>query len=438
VIVIVIILLPFILHAETTLTPEQEAQLRAELAQVEAEQKKAEADLTTARNQSASLKKDINVLDAKIKAAQLDIKAKNLLIQTLGHDITQKQSHINDLEDHIEKGKETLAQILRKTNEIDDATLLEIIFSQSSVSGFFRDVDTFQDIGKGLESTFEQLRSDKSTTVAEKSALELKQNATMDARYAIEVQQKNIKSDQAEKQELLDASKGNEKAYGKLLAQKQARAAQIRATLFPLAAGKKIEFGLALQYAEEASAKTGVRPAFLLAILAKESDWNANVGGCYLTDYENGNGIYISTGKPASSVMKPSRDVQPFLTITKALGLDPSNTAVSCQQVSVGGWGGAMGTAQFIPSTWMLMKDEIASLLGISGMPNPWNHKHAFMASALYLSNLGASKGGYTAEKNAACRYFSGSSCSKSKAIAGYGDDVIKRAIKIQQDIDLL
>ena len=37
---------------------------------------------------------DIVVLGAKIKAAQLKVKQENLLIQTLGDDIVQKQSHI--------------------------------------------------------------------------------------------------------------------------------------------------------------------------------------------------------------------------------------------------------------------------------------------------------------------------------------------------------
>jgi membrane-bound lytic murein transglycosylase B len=419
-------------------TPAQKVQCQADLAQAEADAKAAQAQLVDAQAQSSSLKQAIAVLDAKIKVAQANIKAKNLLIQTLGYDITQKQSHINDLEGHIAKGKETLAVILRKTNEIDTNSLPEILLSQSSVTGFFQDLDTFQSVQDGLAATFNQLRSDEASTSAEKEVLTTRQNTEIDARYAIQQEQKNIQSDQTQKTQLLAISKGNEKAYGTLLAEKQAKAAQIRAALFPLAGGKKIPFGEALQYAEAASAKTGVRPAFLLAILTNESALGANVGNCYLTDENTGNGVYASTGLPASSVMKPTRDVEPFLNITAALGLSPSNTVVSCQQASVGGWGGAMGPAQFIPSTWMLMKDSIASLLGISGMPNPWDPNHAFMASALFLSNLGASSGSYTAERNAACKYFSGSSCSKSRAIASYGDQAIKAAASIQQDINLL
>jgi len=107
-------------------------------------------------------------------------------------------------------------------------------------------------------------------------------------------------------------------------------------------------------------------------------------------------------------------------------------TLVSCPQ-SVG-WGGAMGPAQFIPSTWVLFEDSIASMLGIS-QPDPWNPQHAFMASAIYLGDLGALGGSYTKEQNAACRYYSGRSCSASALIKSYGTQVMVKADSIQRNM---
>ena len=65
-------------------------------------------------------------------------------------------------------------------------------------------------------------------------------------------------------------------------------------------------------------------------------------------------------------------------------------------------------------------------------MANPWNPQDAFIASALYLTDLGAANGGYTAQSNAACKYYSGSSCSKSSFVANYGASVMKLASTIQ------
>ena len=59
------------------------------------------------------------------------------------------------------------------------------------------------------------------------------------------------------------------------------------------------------------------------------------------------------------------------------------------------------------------------------------------MASAIYLGELGASNGGYTAERTAALKYYAGSNWNK-KANAFYGDGVMKKAVEIQANIDLL
>jgi len=417
-------------------TPQEKIQCQAALDQVNAELAQAQKDLATAQAKSSSLANDIAILAAKIKAAQLDIKAKNLLIQTLGNNITQKQSHIDALEARITRGKETISTILRKTYEIDASSLPEVILSQSSVAGFFQDLDTFESVREGLKTTFEQLRSDQAATNAEKDALTVRKNKETDARYAIQQQQKSIESNQAEQKRLLALSKGDEKAYASLAADKAAKAAQIRAALFPLAGGQKIPFGQALQYATEASQKTGVRPAFILAVLTQESALGANVGNCYLSNVSTGDGIKVNTGQLTSKVMSPTRDVPIFIQITQKLGYDPMKTVVSCPQ-SVG-WGGAMGPAQFIASTWTLLEDRISSALNLGGTPNPWNPEHAFMASGLFLSDLGASRGGYTAERNAACRYFSGSICSKSSLVASYGNSVVSKADTIQQTINQL
>ena len=133
--------------------------------------------------------------------------------------------------------------------------------------------------------------------------------------------------------------------------------------------------------------------------------------------------------------MKPERDHQSFLTIMGELGMDPDITPVSCpMKDSKGkqiGWGGAMGPAQFIPSTWMGYRGMGSA---ITGKPaNPWDIRDAFLASALKLGADGAkTKEG---EWAAAMRYFSGST---NLAYRFYGDNVVATAEKYQTDIDNL
>jgi membrane-bound lytic murein transglycosylase B len=417
-----------VVHAETT--EEREARLRKELEQVEKEQRETEAILKGAQAQSASLERDILILNTKIKAAQLNIKSKQLLIETLSKDINKKEATIGTLEDRIDRGKDTLAQLIRKTNEMDVYSLPEVFLSNQNLSDFFIDVDTFNSVEASLYDTFEDIRDVKSKTETEKNVLDKRKSQELDAKKVIEQEKKNIEAAELDKKNLLIVSKNEERGYEAVLAQKRARAAEIRAALFSLRDAEAIPFEQALQFATVASAQTGVRPAFLLAILTQESALGKNVGSCYLTDPKTGAGASVRSGNTFPNVMKPTRDVEPFIEITEALGRDPFKTLVSCPQ-SIG-WGGAMGPAQFIPSTWNLFKARIAKLLG-KKQADPWNPMDAFMASAVYLGDLGASSQTYTTERNAACRYYSGRACDPYSINITYGTQVMTKADNIQR-----
>ena len=133
--------------------------------------------------------------------------------------------------------------------------------------------------------------------------------------------------------------------------------------------------------------------------------------------------------------MKAPRDTEPFVALASRVGFDPLNTAVSCPPSY--GYGGAMGPAQFIPSTWILYEDKIAILSG-HNPPNPWDAEDAFMASAILLKENGAKTGTYSAERLAALRYFAGWKNASKAAYAFYGDDVMELATKYQNLIDVL
>ena len=191
-----------------------------------------------------------------------------------------------------------------------------------------------------------------------------------------------------------------------------------------------------------ASKTTGVRPALILAILMQESSLGVNVGACYLNSDLSGSGFSIKTGDVKQRTMNPTRDVPIFTSLLNKLSRDINKTPVSCwiaaySKGQPSGWGGAMGPSQFIPSTWVLFENRIKSATN-SSLADPWNPAHAITATALYLSDLGAVSGNEVAERNAACKYYSGRSCSSSSAGAGYGNSVMKKLYSMQQDIDKL
>jgi len=183
---------------------------------------------------------------------------------------------------------------------------------------------------------------------------------------------------------------------------------------------------------------TGVDPALALAILTQESNLGANVGQCYLTNDATGAGVGKNSGKVFAKVMSPTRDVPPFLELGLQLGFDPHKQVVSCPIASAGGWGGAMGPAQFIPSTWVLYADRVARGNGES-IANPWDPKDAMMAMSFLLADNGASAGTYTAKYNAAARYYAGWNGPQTGVGKSYATQVMNTVKNvIQPNIDFL
>lgn len=411
---------------------------RGELAKIEAELANLIKQQEAQKKNTGTLTGDVNYLNSQIKALQTKIKARSLAVAQLKVSINEKTSKIQDLSEKIEIQHQSLAQLLRNTNNFDDNNLIHILLSNENISSFYDDLESYASIKESIKKNVDEIRGNKSQIEEEKKTLEEKQDAENDAKVELESAQKKTAAAEAEKKKLLSVSKQKESEYQKLAAEKKAQADKIRTALFSLAGGtsQKIDFGTALAYANEAKKLFNIDPAFLLAVFRQESNLGSNVGQCFMTDPKTGGGVGANTGSEQIRVMHPNRDVAPFLAITDRLGLDYTKTRVSCwikdiRNGSPFGWGGAMGPAQFIPSTWKGFEVRLKKLLGYEA--NPWVARDAFMASAMYLTDLGAIGTSDSAQQRAACRYYGtgGSSCAYSRSVMNFKK-------QFQADIELL
>ncbi len=416
--------------ATSTVTSNKEVQLQKELDGINQEINGLNNTITGLKGEGVGLNRDIKLLNTNINKASLNIRAKNIQISRLGDGIADKSRTVDNLTTRMARERQSLAQLVRKTNELDQASLAEMLLSDEDLSSFFLDLDSFDAIRAGLKNSADSLRSAKAENETARQALEARQNQESDVKAELERNKRLVQSNEVEKKRLLSITKNKESEYGKVLVDRKKRATEIRAALFALRDSGEIKFGQALDYANVVSAKTGVRPAFLLAIFMQESGFGKNVGSCFLKDVSTGSGVGSRSGTVFPKVMNPTRDVPRFMNITKKLGRDPFDTLVSCPQEV--GWGGAMGAAQFIPSTWALYENLITNALGID-VADPWHARDAFMAAGFLLKDNGAKSGSYSAERDAACKYFSGRKCSQSSWAATYGNQVMAKASNIQE-----
>lgn len=402
------------------------AALEAELAKVEADIAVQAGLIAIKQKEVATLERDRQLLNSQIAKAKLVIRAHELEIERLGGNINKKTETIVDLTKRLVKITDSLAELLRQRRDLDDHTLVEILLAKASLADFFHEADNYQYLEDSIHQLFVETRTVKAETESAKSGLEQRRLAELDAKKQIEEERRRVERLEAEKKQLLAITKNQQAAYRKVLTERERRKVQIKSALFRLRGSDAITFGEALDYGNFVAGKTSVRPAFLLAVITQESNLGANVGTC--------NRPGDPPAKQWSSILKPDRDREPFLRLVRELSLDPGVVPLSCPQA--GGWGGAMGPAQFIPSTWESYRIKIVALTG-SNPPNPWTPRDAFVASGIYLSELGADARTWTAERTAALKYYAGSRWNLAKN-AFYGNEVMKIAADYQELIDTL
>ena len=424
------------------------ARLLEELKEKEEEVKKLQQGIQKENAKQNALYQEIRRINAKIRETSLAIKRKERLISRLRSEISSKEEKIRELNEKLKREKESLARILRRKHELGDTTILEFLLSSKSLSDFYHDASLFSYIQKSLSSSFKEIDALKREIFEEKQKLEEKKEEHANEKYQLALEKGKVEVEKKDRDIALRVSQSKEATLAQLKKKREEEIKKIRAMLIQFhgnGVSRKISFGEAYDYAKFAYRKTGVDPAFLIAIMQQETNLGGNVGGCYVTDLETGDGVGKNSGLSYEKVMGRA-SLPYFKYLTEKLGRDWRKTPVSCP-IDVGhrgsarkyyvgrGYGGAMGYTQFIPSTWKRVEGRVREILGAPyGVADPWNPQHAMVATALYIRDLGAhgklSKSTYSSYVRAACRYY---------GVCGfYNNSVMNKALKIQKLIDTL
>ena len=386
-------------------------------------------DITKTESQKKTLKNQISILSNKIKQLDYQISQNNLMIKDLTFQVNDTSSSIDKTNLKIEDSKKQLSSILREIYEQDQSSLIEILLKEKEISGFFDNIVALESLDSKNRELLENIKNLKTELENQKKSLDDEKDGLENVVKIQALQKEESASNKKDQEYYLKLTETQYQQQLKAKEEVQKNVAEIKSRIFELIGVPKAPtFGEALDLAYYVEKVTGIRPAFLLAILTQESDIGKNVGQCYLSNVNTGAGVYFKNGQTISRVMRPKSDIPYFIDICNNLGRDYLKTLVSCPMSF--GWGGAMGPGQFIPSTWVLQKDDIRAITGKS--PDPWDIKDAFLATGIYLKKLGGIKDEWTA----AMKYFSGSSWTKSEQF--YGNSVIALAKKYQSDINLL
>ena len=354
---------------------------------------------------ASSIRDDIAKYNKKLQDAQQELAAEQSqlyknqtkisgtkkIITQLTSDISKKEGELNDLNDQAEANKKMLSEYIRQIYYLDQEDLLvSLPVSGESLGDLSSGFDGMIGVKAKIIASLETINDTKDQVEQAKSGLADLQKSNAQALAVQQAQQAAIASDVQDTQATV--------------AELQAKLAKLQSTLSSFL-GKSFDMSDVIDAVKYAQDKTGVRKEFLFAILDKETDLGRFTGGCSYKNSKMG-----------------STNAEIFKNICDGLGYNYNKMKVSCPLSY--GIGGAMGVAQFMPTTWNGYASKIASLTGNSPA-DPWSLDDGIMGMALYLKNKGA--GSKSGEKTAAAAYYCGSNLSRA-VCQNYANTVVSWA----------
>lgn len=382
----------------------------------------------------------ISLYESKISRLNNLIYKNTLMIKDLKLQIKDTEGSIDKTLSDIELSKGKLAGVLQLLYEQDQRSMVEILLSGQDFTAFFENLAGLEGLQQKNKEFLKELKNLKTYLEKQKENLSEEKESLERIVMIKRLQKEESENIKRQKERLLEETKGEKRLYQQYLEKAQKRAAEIRKRIFELAQVATAEAPTleeAYRLALSVESLTGIRPAFLLGLLTVESDIGKNVGQCNCASGPN----CLHPDVHYKEIMRKNQWAD-FLKITKELGLNPESTPVSC---AVNGgkvqWGGAMGPAQFMPTTWSIYKEKIEKFLAKNEKPaNPWRVKDAFLAAGLYLADWGAGSQDLQDEIGAATAYLCGTSRMTSRCRAAGGENyrylVFKYASKYQQYVD--
>jgi peptidoglycan hydrolase CwlO-like protein len=378
---------------------------------LEEKSNKIEKDIEKTAEEKATLNNQISLLGNKIQSLSYQINQSTVSIKNLSIQIEDTEESINNASSKVRESSDKLISVLRTINEEDKKSIVEIFLSKDEISGFFDDLVALEALSSKSKDLLGNIKDLKVFLEDQKMILS-REKQDLEGLVAVQSLQKEESEETREEREyLLRLTEAEYQQYLREKEETSKKTAEIMARIYKLVGVREaVTYEEAIEIAKYAASQAGIRPALLLGVLSQESAIGKNVGQCYVTNPQTGDGVRANTGQKLSRVMNPTRDISYFLQViddlneVQGLNLDPYETLVSCP-MSIG-WGGAMGPAQFIPSTWV-GSGYAERVKNITGFPaDPWDMRDASLAASLYLRD-GIDK--YGREGSAVQAYFCGS-----------------------------
>lgn len=194
-----------------------------EINKLEQEISKYQSELNNLGKQKSSLSNSIKELDLTKKKLETDlavtqkkIDKTNLEIKTLGSQIINK-------EDLISNNQKSIASGIKKTYELEQNYLIEILLSENGFSSIWNEIDSILSVREEIRKEIGELKETKIVLEDTRNKTIKIQKELASLKNKLSDQKKIVDQNTAEKKKLLNATKNNEANYQKLVKERLAK-----------------------------------------------------------------------------------------------------------------------------------------------------------------------------------------------------------------------
>jgi murein DD-endopeptidase MepM/ murein hydrolase activator NlpD len=199
---------------------------QVEIKQLEQEIAAYSSKLVDVGNQKSSLQNQIKTIDLTRAKLAADMKLTQVKIANTSDAILKLSTNIDQKEQHIQKDKGIIADIIHRVDQQDSTSMVESILGRASISDVIQDVDDLTRLQASVRDSIASLQTLKDELGTQKSSFESQQKQLVLLKAQLSDQKILADQQRVEQARLLSDTKNQESNYKKLLADKQARKKQ--------------------------------------------------------------------------------------------------------------------------------------------------------------------------------------------------------------------
>jgi len=270
-----------------------------EIKELEEKAAQYKQELQNTKNQKNTLNNQIGTIETRIKKLRNDIYITTAKVDNTTLRIQELSLRIGDKENEIDKKKDSIAEMIRALDELDQESLIEIVLTKDNFSDFLNQVRYIESLQEGVHKDLIILQELKSGMEGEKNEAEVKRNELRNLNYQLYSQKQIEDGEKQERNYLLIKTKGQEKQYQSLLDETLKKQQEIHKEVYDL----EFELQKLIDPSKLPKAGSGVLSWPLDGILTQGYGITPYSKRLYVSGFHNGIDIASSYGEPIRAAM---------------------------------------------------------------------------------------------------------------------------------------